>query len=274
MIRGHHVDKLLVVVIDSGIGRSKKLLNELALRNDIKLQIIQATMIRNGLEFLAEKISYSDDVAKIYLGRSLSYPEIGCAHSHNVARSIIAKNKIGGVILEDDARICNLDQFVRLAVGFLGNRIGKPSLLNFSNLAPLETVCPIGKSETTYFYRKLGPTPLAVGYALTSIAAERMKDSNSPISMVSDWPLEGIQCFSPNHQYVHHGDGQMKSTIDPTQDSSRIKRTRKRSILVFFGVHYFLLNYRIISKKSYIEKVWWPLIAHRLRFIKGPKIHV
>jgi hypothetical protein len=266
--------KMKVIVIDSGSGRSASLLKKLNEFGGIDLQVLPASMTRNENQFRISGIEYSDPLALKLLGRSMSFPEIGCANSHNLARSIIARSEIGGVILEDDARICDFNNFFRISCGFLLKKSGKPGLLNLSNLGPLLQKCNLGTSDNLYFSRRICPSPLAVGYVVTSQAAEEMLRNNVPISMVSDWPISKVQCFSPSHQFVHHGDGLTVSIIDPGEVSLRQKRSAIRSLSILTGFHFLFQTHDFGIAKLYGKRVWWPIFSNKFRFLKGQRIYV
>ena len=265
--------KLKVIVIESGTGRSTPLIMNLQAREDIDLLFVKATMTMTKTQYLEAKIDYSDKNSNLYLGRSMSFPEIGCAHSHNIARSILGTADLGGVILEDDARICDIDNFVFLTQSFLKNAKNKLALLNLSNKSPLVDDCSLGHTTRPFYSRVLGPTPLAVGYAVTPRGALKLVENNSPISMVSDWPVDGISCYKPNHQLVHHGDGTLISTIDPKQNSHRNSKSTKLSLSILIGIYYISKRALDISFVIFMKRMWWPIVANKLRFAEGPRIY-
>ena len=74
-----------------------------------------------------------------YTLRELTLGEIGCSLAHNRARQYLAANELGGVILEDDARIPNLDYFFdSLRLVFL---TGRSTILNVQILRPFSNSC-------------------------------------------------------------------------------------------------------------------------------------
>ena len=265
--------KLLIIVIDSGTGRSTPLMKQLNSSVEIEVKIIPANMLRTEKDLEISGIKYSKENSLKYLGRPMSLPEIGCASSHNRARYLLASTLSGGVILEDDGRICNLDSFISLSKSFLIARIQDCAVLNLSNSNSLSGTCSDSRDIDRYYVRKVSPTPLAVGYAITSSAAKRMCSNNDPIEYVSDWPSTGVAFYSPSHQFIHHGDGMTVSTIDPSQSSLRHDRSFFRSLSVLLGVHFILQALRFGFDGSYFQKVWWVTFSDKVSFLRGFKRH-
>jgi hypothetical protein len=268
------MNKVLVVVIESGTGRSSPLIEQLKSRGDLEVQSIAANMLRTNADIQFSGIQYSDFDSLKYLGRSLSFPEIGCASSHNNARMLIVSSSNGGVILEDDARICNLDNFVTLTRFFLSSRIDDSAVLNLSNPVPLTATCSGPTEKDLYYARRVSPTPLAVGYVTTVLAAGRMLANNAPIQYVSDWPGTGVSFFSSGHGLVHHGDGQTISTIDPTQSSQRNKRSFLKALSILLGFDYLSHTFKFGIDSSYFQKVWWVTFSHKISFLRGYRHYV
>ena len=266
--------KLFVVVIDSGTGRSLPLVNQLKTREDLEVQLITANMLKTKDDLNFSDIQYSDIDSLKYLGRSLSLPEIGCASSHNQARALIAASSVGGVVLEDDARICDLDNFVDLSVFFLASRKNDAAVLNLSNPLPFSEIFSHSQGSDVYYTRRVCPTPLAVGYATTTIAAERMVENNDPIQCVADWPSKGVSFFSTGHGLVHHGDGQTVSTIDPTQVSQRNKRSFLKALSILLGIDFLSHIIKFGLNASYFRKIWWATFSHKISFIRGYRHYV
>lgn len=186
------MEEMLVVVIDSGTGRSIPLLNQLKSIDGIRLHILEATMIRNLQDLDNLGVEYSDLEARKLLRRSLTFPEVGCASSHNQARKLLSQSPNGGVVLEDDARICDVLKFVQISKHFLLNLHEGSAVLNLSNTSPLQQRCNQSGDGRLYFRKLISPSPLAVGYVCTSQAAVQLFRNNSPIQYVSDWPNKGV----------------------------------------------------------------------------------
>lgn len=268
------MDKLLVVVIDSGTGRKLPLVKQLENREDIKVELLAASMLRTVADLEFSSIEYSDFEARKYLGRSMSLPEVGCANSHNQARLLLASSPNGGVILEDDARICNLDSFVSISNYFLSSRLSKSAVLNLSNPALWSVDHLEPRINNLYFVKGICPTPLAVGYAATPQGAFRMVSNNSPIRFVSDWPSEGVSFYSPSHKLVHHGDSKTVSTIDPSQTSSRNQKSYLRAFSIILGIDFIAYLIKFGIDTAYFRKVWWVTFRHKISFLRGTRHYV
>jgi len=268
------MDKLLVIIINSGSERSSPLIEQLRTREDLEIHSIAANMLKTEEDLQLAGVQYSDSEALKYMGRSLSFPEIGCASSHNYARSLLALSAIGGVILEDDARICDLADFVTLSRVFLSSQQNNPAVLNLSNSLPLTDTCSGPQENDLFLARRISPTPLAVGYAITSLGAGKLLSNNNPIQYVSDWPAHGVLFFSAGHGLVHHGDSQTQSTIDPAQASKRNVRSYKRALSILFGIHFFRHMIKFGIDFSYFQKVWWMTFSHKVSFLRGFRHYV
>ena len=266
--------EMLVVIIDSGTGRSIPLLNQLKSIDGIRLQILEATMIRNLQDLDNLGVEYSDLEAQKLLRRSLTFPEIGCASSHNQARKLLSQSPYGGVILEDDARICDVLKFVQVSKHFLLNLHEGSAVLNLSNTSPLQHRCDQSGDGRLYFRKVISPSPLAVGYVCTSQAAMQLFRNNNPIQYVSDWPNKGVSFFVANHEFVHHGDGRTVSTIDPSQSSARNRKSIFRSISILFGFDFVVYTFRFGLNFTYFTEIWWRTLAHKVFFIRGRKFFV
>ncbi len=268
------MSKLLVVVIDSGTGRSLPLINQLETRGDLEVQLLSANMLQSKEDLHTSNVQYSDFDSIKYLGRSLSLAEIGCASSHNQARVLLAATSIGGVVLEDDARICDLDGFVTLSEFFLKSRQRIAAVLNLSNPRPLMEFFSDSHGKGLYYARRISPTPLAVGYAITSMAAKRMVENNNPIQYVSDWPSMGVSFFSAGHGLVHHGDGKTVSTIDPNQESQRNEKSLQKALSILLGIDFISHVTKFGLNTSYLRKVWWITFSHKVSFLRGYRHYV
>jgi hypothetical protein len=210
---------LLVVIIETpNSERSRPLINSLAEDDRFLPQILPATMIRGAGDVESHGIKLDLTKFKFFQKRELSFPEIGCAFSHNLARGIIANSTVGGVILEDDARIANLDDFYRNSVDFLRRHGGECAVLSLTFSSWLSRVLPTDNNSTI---RLFGTPPLAAANVLTKSAANNLLESNKRINTVADWP------YTPNKYYyistpsVLHGDVESGSVIDPMSSLNR-----------------------------------------------------
>ncbi len=247
----------IVIIGDKDGTRIKPLLKTFA--NDERFNIkIWAPVYLDS--FSSEKLLQSDfDVSKstIYMLRKLSLAEIGCVLAHNEARNFLATKEYGGVILEDDARIPNLDYFFDSATLFL-DTIKIPSILNFAKIRKLENFdtvfpdIPVIQKENAY-------PPSAIAYVLNKPGAEILSKTKYRLCSVPDWPYANIKKFSLSNPAVAHGDAETFSTIDPENLLNRGVHSWKNRILLF-SFYYYFKNRKIFGGLSEYIKV---MLVHR-----------
>lgn len=124
-------DQLLVIIIDTpNSNRSQPLLD--IFNSDPRFDIVRlpACMLNTEEDVENQNIKVSLEAFDFFHARLMSPQEIGCAISHNRARQLLANSFRGGVVLEDDARITNLDSFYEIAVNFLKSQSEKSSVLS------------------------------------------------------------------------------------------------------------------------------------------------
>lgn len=200
-----------IVVIDTpGLSRSEPLIEKLKESAIFNLIILKATM---GYEL--EKFTNRDETKEIArYGRLLTYNERACSISHVKARKIISESELGGIILEDDARIIDLDLLQSVSTRYLHKFRGKRrvlSLLSYSEF-PTEASCE-KKSVNPKFIPLLAESPLAVATVLTNLAAFNLVEAAQISSQVSDWPKNRCRFHILTKPLVKHGDGKTSSVI-------------------------------------------------------------
>ena len=243
--------------------RSIPLLNTLRKHPRIRVNLIEATMLKCESEIIEKKISFDQNFFQAIEGRNLTFPEIGCAHSHNLARELVMNTNFGGVILEDDARISDLDVFFTSAVNFLQSNSDRDVIFVLTGMMKNHNMYRALKSgEYTKVVRLLGSAPLAVAYALTPHAAGNLFIANSPIKYVADWPVSSsIFCFA-NPPTVIHGDGHSVSSIAPSGNTFRLGPSLGKKLSLFTFYSYFRNRRFSISLTQYVNwvfkrRVYW-----------------
>jgi len=228
-----HPNPLLLVIIETpNSERSRPLIGLLAGDDRFLTHILPATMIRDASDVESLGIKIDSTKFAFFQNRELSFPEIGCAFSHNVARGIIANSAAGGVILEDDARIINLDNFYRNSLDFLINHIGESTVLSLTFSSWLSRALPTNKNLTI---RLFGMPPLAAANVLTRGAANNLLESNKRIHTVADWPYTSNIYYCSAEPSVWHGDADSGSVIDPLSNLNRngsLKLIKLRRVLL------------------------------------------
>ena len=268
--------KLLVVVIRT--PKSDRYLPIESLFKDdqrFKLEYIEASMTPSYSEVSNRSIAYSTEIFEYFQGRKLTPEEIGCADSHNRARDLIQSHTGGGVILEDDARIINIDSFFIMATDFLSSQNAKLSILNLTGFRNIGLEASKNRSTNNNRYIKLWGSPdLAVSYALTQKAATELLISNTPIIGVSDWPHSKCYYFVPLIPLVRHGDKNTQSIIDSTKNNFRISKSLTKKLIDFLFIKFFINKPKNINlfgfiRYIYIKKINWHVDYFRIKIRLG-----
>lgn len=176
--------------------------------------LMAATM---GVNLSEMKQSFEKQELTRY-GRALSRNERACAISHTRAREIIAKSEIGGLILEDDARILDLRILESASQAFLEEKAKSYSALG---LLDYSGTTDNSRSHNNYlnygsFHRLFAEVPLAVGTVLTPEAAAELVTSAGEYSQLADWPYSRCRYYFLSTGCIAHGDSTTNSVIgDP-----------------------------------------------------------
>jgi GR25 family glycosyltransferase involved in LPS biosynthesis len=262
-------ERILVVVIRTPYSDRYKPIEAL-LRDDyrFRIQYVEATMAYSYRDLLSKNISFSHEKFELYYGRKLSPAEIGCAESHNSAREVIQSSLSGGVILEDDARIKNVDQFYNSVSNFLAQKSNSYSILNLTGFRNLNLKSYKAKS----YYRIFVNPDLAVGYALTTLAASALHNANLPISGVADWPRSHCKYYVPNFVCINHGDSNTSSLIDSNSSFIRVKAKFNFKLKQFIRILFFFKLKDRVTLSEYFSnvlstRVLWHIEKIRLTLI-------
>jgi hypothetical protein len=247
--------KLLVVVIRT--PKSDRYLPIESLFKDdqrFKLEYIEASMTPSYSEVSNRSIAYSTEIFEYFQGRKLTPAEIGCADSHNRARDLIKSHTGGGLILEDDARIINIDSFFIMVTEFLSSQNSKSSILNLTGFRNIGLKASKNRSTSNNRYIKLWGNPdLAVSYALTQMAAAQLLNSKTPIMGVSDWPATQSNFFTPLVPLVWHGDLTTTSLIDSTKSNFRNDKVLAKRILKLTFIKFFIDKPKSVQLSDFIR---------------------
>lgn len=262
--------KLLVVVIRT--PKSDRYLPIESLFKDdqrFKLEYIEASMTPSYSEVSNRRITYSTEIFEYFQGRKITPAEIGCADSHNRARDLIQSHASGGVILEDDARIADVDSFFIMATDFLSSQKSKLSILNFTGFRQIGLEKSRNESPKNNRYIKIWGSPdLAVSYAITNKAAAELLKSNQPIIDVSDWPDVKCNFFVPLVPMVWHGDSTTRSLIDSTKSNFRGNKSLTRKLSSLFLLKFYIKRPKGVSFSHFINFTYGQRIKWRVDYIK------
>jgi hypothetical protein len=228
-------EKLLVVVIRTPKSDRYRPIESL-FKDDqrFRLEYIEASMTPSYSEVSNRSIAYSTEIFERFQGRKLTPEEIGCADSHNRARKIVKDDGFGGVILEDDARIIDIDSLFQEVNRFLKIKKDTTSVLNLTGFRNLSK-----KKVSQISFTRIWTRPdLAVGYALTSLASHYLLNANCPVTHVADWPQSKCKYYISDLRKVIHGDIDTKSLIDNNaigfRSRPKIKYKFKNTLFILF----------------------------------------
>ena len=144
-------------------------------------------------------------------GRPLKPGEIGCARSHlRTYSQILSSKQSWAVILEDDARISNIDslyRFLDFAEEFMIS--SEPRVVTLFSGA----VC-YSPTEYADLFSCLNVPSHTVGYAINLKAAQILIEKNREGRFTADWPLgTQIQFYIWKPLAIAHGDHESTSVI-------------------------------------------------------------
>lgn len=247
----------LILIEIPGLDRSKPLIEILTKTKIFDLIIFPAVMFKSG------DINWKVDhkYLKTSYGRKITDGEIGAAISHKEAQKILALSEIGGVILEDDARIEDLELFEDLVKRFIRNIPHSKSVLSLLPWVHLNVYNLESKKRKRNIYKLLGSTPLSVGYVISKAAASELAAANELVRYLPDWPENNVNFFTSIEGVICHGDINSKSVIG---DGSRVKVSKIKKILIYSGFAY-LRNYKLFGTPwNYIRMIYRPYVFWKL----------
>ncbi len=208
----------------------------------------------------------------IRFGRSLTQNERACAISHSRARTIIKDSSVGGVILEDDARILDLAQFEKTVSEFLDSKLPQKKILSLLQYHDERNIS-LSKKEKNRIFRLPGSFPLAVAYALTPNAAEELISQSNSTSGVSDWPDSACAYFFLRFGLVRHGDKNTKSIIGQVEIRTSRFFDTINNILTYSEPRMLPANFSKIIKWKIYGKIAQVMIKSRQQKNENPAIH-
>ena len=217
----------------------------------LEATILNANMAENMVS--PQAVEYQ----KALYGRRFINPEMGCAMSHRSAQVIIAESTSGGLILEDDARINDLNLLIAMTEKFLIDHSDESAILSFFDGRPWSIISPNFRNSHKYL-RNFGSTAYAVSYALTPKAAKELIVANHDLRYSPDWPITKCKYFTSTLNLVSHGDASTVSIIDPDGSQRPIGYGLSRRILILSGLYYIAHRKTFGSFKIFMRDLWLP----------------
>ena len=265
--------QLLVIIIETpNSNRSQPLLRSLGCDSRFDVVRLPACMLKTYSDVNALNFEISLEAFNALHGRIMSPQEIGCATSHNIARQLISRSEVGGVILEDDARILDLDSFFYLCTTFVNDKGDSRSVLSLTGFRQLVLQnSQFRNNASKNIVALFGKPDLAVAYALTPSAAKNLYEANTPISTVSDWPITRCQFFALLSTVVSHGDAKTSSVIlvNNTEFRHGSNLSQKIKLLLFFPIYLRKkspnLHFQDYFETIYLDRLFWAYDFYRIK---------
>jgi GR25 family glycosyltransferase involved in LPS biosynthesis len=253
--------KVLIVTVPN-CNRVLPLESELNIAQNIEVIKFDAIMYHRQIEnfqpnFKKQRILYS---------KELSNGEIGCAISHQNIQARYKDYEESIVVLEDDARILDIELFEKLAREFIHKHQGSDavmSLLAWNHSVNVDKE----KKDDHKIVRLVGRTPLTVGYVITPSAMRSLSKANADFAYLPDWPPTQTKFYITRSGVIEHGDGITESLIDKT---GRKKPNRLNSLFKFTMIPYLMNRKQFSGISEYLRFAFIPAFTWRIdRFRLG-----
>jgi GR25 family glycosyltransferase involved in LPS biosynthesis len=231
-----------------------------------RITLLDSTMANDYLSLNRIGVDFEQNFFNFFEGRNMTPREIACAHTHNLGRQLISNNINGGVILEDDARIIDINEFYKQVEYFLDKFKDSNSILNLTGFRNIKNR---NRSDVDLF-KLMGYPDLAVAYALTKSAATNLLFSNTPISMVADWPIVKSKYYVPYNPFVQHGDKNTSSVILGDADDYRLGANKLTILSYLLFIKYPKAKKLEVSsyyfKRVFLKRIFWHFDFLLLKF--------
>lgn len=250
----------VIILTVPGSDRGDRLNEALALCKNVEIVKFEAIMFNKGMKVYRPNY----EKQRVLYGRNLSDGEIGCAISHVMIQGMSYTESKPIVVLEDDARIIDVQRFEAIISEFIdrhGQDDAVMSLLPW-NHKDSDSGRENGKDD---IIKLIGSTPLTVGYVITPKAMESLSKANFDFSYLPDWPPTDTQFFITKNGFIQHGDEQTGSLIDQT---GRVK-TGKLRVMIRYSCLPYVLNRKLFSSfREYFKFAILPSITWRIDKIR------
>lgn len=256
-------DKLIVVVIATpGSDRKEPLVKLLATEPAIQVIEIDATMLKNDPPELHSMNAFDFALSKLIYGRDLAPGEYGCSISNTQARELLAGTMHGGVVLEDDARIKDVAEFVRVAKNFLSSKSGLEAILSFYDGGDYQPKIKSNLSLNRSWIRILGHTSFTVAYAITPLACRSLVSVNTPTIYLADWPPTSAKFYLHAQTLVMHGDENTQSLISNSGVESRLRPNLSLRFKILTFAYFFSKRKAGLTFSQFFFMIWLPRLLY------------
>lgn len=256
----------VVVIVTPSSDRADPLLNSLHRHEEIRLHTLDAVMLRSISDVAESAHVFDHEFSDYVYSRSLRPGELGCSVSNTLARKFIAGFQNGGLVLEDDARVVDVNRLVISSKNFLDEFQGISAVLSFYWTESSKFTSARNSSKSTL--RHYGHPPYTVAYALTKEAAIRFVESNTPTRFLADWPICDVKYFVSLENIVRHGDSHTTSVIN--SKATDLKENHLgilRKVAIYSGVYFFHNKSFRFSLGDFLQYLWKPRVLFHLNQI-------
>jgi hypothetical protein len=250
----------VIIIGEINGARIKPLLTLFGADTRFQIKIQQPIYLENFKDYRLLQSGFNVEKSTVYMMRELALTEIGCALAHNAAREYLASTNCGGVVLEDDARILDIDYFYAATTLFL-NTMQEPSVLNLTSIKKFEFCESETPINPTLVKKRFYP-PLNVGYALNKLGAQMLSETPYRLYNVSDWPYSNIDKYTLASPAVAHGDQNTSSTIDPLNLLNRSNGYWKNRLALITFYYYCKNRSFFRSLAEYMRVMLQPRFTH------------
>jgi GR25 family glycosyltransferase involved in LPS biosynthesis len=206
-------------------------------------------------------------LSKLIYGRDLAPGEYGCSISNTQARELLAATVRGGVVLEDDARIKDVSEFVRVAKNFLSSKNGTEAILSFYDGGDYQPRIKSILSLNRSWIRVLGHTSFTVAYAITPRACRSLVDVNTPIVYLADWPPTAAKYYLHAQTLVMHGDNNTGSLISNSGVESRLRPNLLLRIKILTFAYFFSYRKAGLTFYQFFFMIWLPRLLYYINIL-------
>lgn len=231
------------------------------------LKQLDSSSLFDVIQFPAEmydgtdsKFSPNYKKQKVIYARKLSNGEVGCAISHQLVQKTYMEIDSPCVVLEDDARIPNLEVFELVVKNFIKTYSNDKSILS---LVPWKHKykSPSQFGSIPEIIGLSGSTPTTVAYVITQKAMQEIANANYDFAYLPDWPPNSAKFYTTIHGVVTHGDADTTSLIDSVgrKKTNRVQNLLKLTFLPFTVNRSMFSNigeyYKVCIKPSFSWRV-------------------